>query len=104
MYLKGRYVYHDFLDILNPRHREVSAHRLLAKMPTIAAWAYRYSRGQPFIYPKNDLSYTAGIGMRFDVNRDFGMQVSYNKTWIDFSKASGTPDFNAIRFDLLFRM
>lgn len=53
--------YHDFLDISDPRHREVSAHRLLAKMPTIAAWAYRYSRGQPFIYPKNNLSYTANF-------------------------------------------
>lgn len=53
--------YHDFLNISDPVHREVSAHRLLAKMPTIAAWAHRYSRGQPFVYPKNDLSYAGNF-------------------------------------------
>ncbi|MBI4827595.1 MAG: citrate synthase [Nitrospinae bacterium] len=49
--------YHDSLDIYEPRSREISAHRLIAKMPTIAAWAYRYSRGEPFPYPRNDLGY-----------------------------------------------
>ncbi len=49
--------YHDSLDINNPDHRRVSMYRLIAKMPTIAAWAYKYSLGQPFIYPRNDLSY-----------------------------------------------
>lgn len=49
--------YHDNLDINNPEHREVSAIRLIAKMPTIAAMCYKYSIGQPFISPKNDLPY-----------------------------------------------
>ncbi|MBF0193550.1 MAG: citrate (Si)-synthase, partial [Magnetococcales bacterium] len=50
--------YHDSLDIHNPRHREVSEFRLIAKIPTIAAASYKYSIGQPFVYPKNDLGYT----------------------------------------------
>src|SRR6266576_5707269 len=50
--------YHDSLDISNPQHREISAFRLVAKLPTIVAMAYKYSVGQPFMYPKNDLSYT----------------------------------------------
>ena len=49
--------YHDSLDITNPEHRKISSFRLIAKMPTIAAWAYKYSLGQPFIYPRNDLGY-----------------------------------------------
>ncbi len=53
--------YHDSLDINNPEHRFVSAIRLIAKMPTLVAMAYKYSVGQPFIYPKNDLSYTANL-------------------------------------------
>src|SRR5258706_14062304 len=53
--------YHDSLDINNPEHREISAFRLIAKLPTIVAMAYKYSLGQPFMYPKNDLSYTANF-------------------------------------------
>jgi citrate synthase len=49
--------YHDSLDINNPEHRRISAFRLIAKLPTIAAWAYKYSIGQPFMYPRNDLGY-----------------------------------------------
>ena len=49
--------YHDSLDINDPDHRRISAFRLIAKVPTIAAWAYKYSIGQPFIYPRNDLGY-----------------------------------------------
>lgn len=49
--------YHDSLDISNDRHQEVAAHRLISKMPTLAAMTYKYSIGQPFIYPRNDLSY-----------------------------------------------
>ena len=49
--------YHDSLDINNQQHREVSAIRLIAKMPTLAAMAYKYSIGQPFMYPRNDLNY-----------------------------------------------
>src|SRR6188768_182733 len=50
--------YHDSLDINNPEHREISAYRLIAKLPTIVAMAYKYNMGQPFIYPKNALGYT----------------------------------------------
>ncbi|BCW89430.1 Citrate synthase [Alphaproteobacteria bacterium SO-S41] len=49
--------YHDSLDINNPRQREISSHRLIAKMPTIAAMAYKYSIGQPFVTPRNELGY-----------------------------------------------
>jgi len=49
--------YHDSLDINNPQHRKVASYRLIAKVPTIAAWAYKYSMGQPFMYPRNDLGY-----------------------------------------------
>ncbi len=53
--------YHDSTDITNPRHREISAIRLIAKMPTLVAMAYKYSCGQPYIYPKNDLSYASNF-------------------------------------------
>jgi citrate synthase len=60
--------YHDSTDIHDPRQRMVATHRLIAKMPTIAAMAYKYSIGQPFIYPRNDLSYAANfINMTFAV-------------------------------------
>ncbi len=49
--------YHDSTDITDPQHRVVASYRMIAKMPTIAAWAYKYSLGQPFIYPRNELSY-----------------------------------------------
>ncbi|PHK96313.1 citrate (Si)-synthase [Pseudoroseomonas rhizosphaerae] len=49
--------YHDSLDISDAKQREIAAFRLIAKVPTIAAWAYKYSIGQPFVYPRNDLSY-----------------------------------------------
>jgi citrate synthase len=50
--------YHDSTDINDPRQREVASHRLIAKMPTIAAMAYKYTIGQPFVYPLNHLAYT----------------------------------------------
>jgi len=53
--------YHDSLDINNARHREVSAFRLIAKMPTITAMAYKYNTGQPFMYPRNSLGYVENI-------------------------------------------
>jgi len=60
--------YHDHTDISNPQDRLISAHRLIAKMPTIAAMAYKYSVGQPFVYPRNDLSYAANfLHMTFSV-------------------------------------
>lgn len=49
--------YFDSMDIRDSKHREVSAHRLLAKVPTIAAWSYKYNLGQPFMYPQNHLNY-----------------------------------------------
>lgn len=53
--------YHDSLDVNNPRHREIAAYRLLSKMPTMAAMCYKYSIGQPFVYPRNDLSYAGNF-------------------------------------------
>ena len=53
--------YHDSLDITDPEHREISAFRLIAKLPTIVAMAYKYSVGQPFMYPKNNLDYTSNF-------------------------------------------
>ncbi len=53
--------YHDSLDINDPWHREVAAIRLIAKIPTIAAWAFKYSLGQPFMYPRNNLDYAANF-------------------------------------------
>ena len=53
--------YHDSTDIADPWQREVASIRLIAKMPTIAAWAYKYHIGQPFVYPRNDLDYAANF-------------------------------------------
>ncbi len=53
--------YHDNSDINDPKAREIAAFRLIAKIPTIAAWAHKYSLGQPFVYPRNDLSYAANF-------------------------------------------
>ena len=50
--------YHDSLDITDAKHREIAAHRLIAKMPTLAAMVYKYNIGQPFMHPRNDLSYS----------------------------------------------
>ncbi len=60
--------YHDSTDINDPRQRMIASHRLIAKMPTIAAMAYKYSVGQPFLYPDNSLSYTGNfLRMTFGV-------------------------------------
>jgi citrate synthase len=53
--------YHDAMDISDQYHRDISAHRLIAKLPNIVAMAYKYGRGEPFMYPRNDLSYTANF-------------------------------------------
>lgn len=53
--------YHDSTDIADPWQREVASIRLIAKMPTIAAWAFKYSIGQPFVYPRNDLDYASNF-------------------------------------------
>jgi citrate synthase len=53
--------YHDSTDINDPRQREIASHRLIAKMPTIAAMAYKYTIGQPMVYPRNDLDYASNF-------------------------------------------
>ncbi|MFK7877411.1 MAG: citrate synthase [Paracoccaceae bacterium] len=53
--------YHDSTDPTDERQREIASHRLIAKMPTIAAWAYKYSIGQPFVYPRNDNDYASNF-------------------------------------------
>jgi citrate synthase len=61
-------IYHDSTDITDPKQRMIASHRLIAKMPTIAAMAYKYSIGQPFVYPQNDLTYTGNfLRMTFGV-------------------------------------
>ena len=60
--------YHDSLDLNNESHRQISAFRLIAKIPTLAAMAYKYTIGQPFVYPLNTLSYSANfMRMLFEV-------------------------------------
>ncbi|MEQ9811370.1 MAG: citrate synthase [Azospirillaceae bacterium] len=60
--------YHDSTDINDPKQRMIASHRLVAKMPTLAAMAYKYSVGQPFIYPRNDLNYAENfLNMTFAV-------------------------------------
>jgi citrate synthase len=53
--------YHDSLDISDPEHREITTMRLISKMPTLAAMAYKHSIGQPALYPRNDLDYSANF-------------------------------------------
>ena len=63
--------YHDSTDISDPQQREIASIRMIAKMPTIAAMAYKYSTGQPFIYPRNELDYSANfLHMCFAVPRE----------------------------------
>ena len=60
--------YHDSTDITDPQQRMIASHRLIAKMPTLAAMAFKYSIGQPFLFPQNDLSYTGNfLRMTFGV-------------------------------------
>jgi citrate synthase len=70
--------YHDSMDINNKRHRELCALRLIAKMPTIAANCYRYTKGLPYVYPRNDLSYVENfIYMMFSAPTE---EYKFNKT------------------------
>ena len=57
--------YHDSTDIYNAQHREIFAHRMIAKLPSIAAAAYKHSLGQPFVYPRNDLDYCSNLLQMF---------------------------------------
>jgi citrate synthase len=69
--------YHDSIDVTDPAQREIASVRILAKMPTIAAMAYKYSRGEQFVYPKNELKYSANFlhmcfavpGQEYEVDR-----------------------------------
>lgn len=69
--------YHNSLDIENIDHREITAVRLIAKIPTLAAWSYKYTIGQPFIYPNNDLSYAENfLYMMFSTPADKDYKVN----------------------------
>jgi len=72
--------YHDSTDITQPRHREISAHRLISKMPTMASYCYKYSNGQPFVYPQNHLSYAENfLQMMFSLPSE---QYKANPTFV----------------------
>jgi opacity protein-like surface antigen len=66
-------------------------------------WGYVCSSYVP-TKTENDVSYNAGLGVRYDVNRQFSLQGGFYRTWIDISKASSTPDFDIWRVDFIFRM
>ena len=69
--------YHEDLDISNEEHREITAIRLIAKMPTLAAMSYKYSRGEPFMYPRNDFSYAENfLYMMFATPGDVDYKVN----------------------------
>ncbi|MES2720800.1 MAG: citrate synthase [Pseudomonadota bacterium] len=69
--------YHDNLDVNDPKHREITAIRLIAKIPTIAAMSYKYTSGQPFVYPRNDLNYAENfLHMMFSVPADVNYKVN----------------------------
>ena len=74
--------YHDSLDINDPEQRRVACHRLIAKMPTLAAMAYKHSLGQPFMYPKNDLDYAANF-----LNMCFGLPTEDKEVDTTLAKA-----------------
>jgi len=66
-------------------------------------WGYVCSSYVP-TKTENDVNYNLGLGVRFDLNRQFSLQGSFNRAWIDISKAQGTPDFDVWRLDFIFRM
>ncbi len=69
--------YHDGLDVSDERHREITAIRLIAKMPTLAAMSYKYSQGHPFMYPRNDFSYAENfLYMMFATPGDVNYKVN----------------------------
>ncbi len=89
--------YHDSLDINNPQHREISAVRLVAKMPTLAAMVYKYSMGQPMMYPRNDLSYAENfLHMMFNTPCEIKpISRCWPRRWTRSS--SSTPITNRMR-------
>ena len=74
--------YHDSLDINDPEQRRIACHRLIAKMPTLAAMAYKHSLGQPFMYPKNDLDYAPNF-----LNMCFGLPTENKNVDATLAKA-----------------
>ena len=74
--------YHDSIDINDPEQRRIACHRLIAKMPTLAAMAYKHSLGQPFMYPKNDLDYAANF-----LNMCFGLPTEDKNVDTTLAKA-----------------
>ena len=74
--------YHDSIDINDPEQRRIACHRLIAKMPTLAAMAYKHSLGQPFMYPKNDLDYAANF-----LNMCFGLPTEDKEVDTTLAKA-----------------
>ena len=74
--------YHDSLDINDPEQRRIACHRLIAKMPTLAAMAYKHSLGQPFMYPKNDLDYASNF-----LNMCFGLPTENENVDATLAKA-----------------
>ena len=74
--------YHDSLDINDPEQRRIACHRLIAKMPTLAAMAYKHSLGQPFMYPKNDLDYASNF-----LNMCFGLPTEDKNVDATLAKA-----------------
>ena len=74
--------YHDSIDINDPEQRRIACHRLIAKMPTLAAMAYKHSLGQPFMYPKNDLDYASNF-----LNMCFGLPTEYKDVDSTLAKA-----------------
>ncbi|BCQ60392.1 hypothetical protein PBOI14_21420 [Pseudomonas sp. Boi14] len=84
--------YHDSLDINNPQHREISAVRLVAKMPTLAAMVYKYSMGQPMMYPRNDLSYAENfLHMMFNTRARSNRSARYwPRQWTGSSSSMPT--------------
>ena len=84
--------YHDSTDITDPHQREVATIRLIAKMPTIAAMAFKYTVGQPFVYPRNDLDYASNfLRMCFAVPaEDYEVNPILSRRWTVFSHCTQT--------------
>ena len=80
--------YHSDLDVSNPEERMRSAHRLIAKMPTLVAMCYKYNVGQPFVYPRNDLSYAG---------RNTKSAQRLNAQWTAFSHCTQTTSKTLLR-------
>ena len=77
--------YHDSIDVNDPWQREVASIRLIAKMPTIAAMAFKYNTGQPFVYPRNDLDYASNF-LRMCFACGFKRSTQYCRVlWIEYS-------------------